>query len=424
MRFRFQVDGRDVAPGGLADALKSSILKAGAQRVAADLDGLVCPDHGSTPKIVTKPDGSGYSVESCCELLDSQVRECFGTAVDPRSSKVTASEMPNSAAVSESTDRPPRAFISHTSADKNRFVRRFCDLLRERGIEPWLDERELLPGDNLVEKIFDEGISKSDVFIIVLSRDSIERPWVKKELSVAVVQKIEGAVKALIPIVLDGVDVPIVLKDTVWEKVDDLDDIARHADRVAAAVFGRAPAPIAPPPAYAGIPVHKLAGLEPDDERIFVMACEQLLASQLAYPYIDFRKLEERALSMGMPREYIYECIHVLDKHGYFDDVGGYHSDERPLRGKVSSFAFERYLEAYRPEAYRDEKRAILSAIVNEKMYYSRQLVQALGIHEYIVDHVLDGLERAGDVMASHHSSGIDIRPEPSLSRKLRQLEG
>ena len=424
MKFRLQIDGRDVPSGGLAEALKSSVLKAGAQRVAANLDGLACPEHGSTPQIVTTPDGSGYGVQSCCELLDSHVRERFGVAVNPLSSQVVVSETPNAALMNELPERPPRAFISHTSADKDRFVLQFCHLLRERGIEPWLDERELLPGDNLVDKIFNDGISSSDVFIVVLSANSIERPWVKKELSVAVVQKIEGVVKALIPIVLDGVTVPAVLKDTVWEKVDDINDIARHVDRIAAAIFGRIPATIAPAPAYTGMSVHKLAGLEPDDERIFVMACEQLLANRIAYPYIDFRSLEQRASDMGMPQEYIYECIHVLDKQGYFHDVGGYHGDERPLRGKVSPFAFERYLETYRSDEYRDEKRRILSAIVNENMHYSRQIVQELRIHEYIVDHVIEGLERAGDVMASHHSSGIDIRPEPSLPRRLRQLEG
>jgi len=83
----------------------------------------------------------------------------------------------------------PKVFLSHSSADKPRIVNRLDKLLRERGIDVWLDERELLPEKNLVEEIFTHGISKSDVFLVVLSANSIERPWVIEELSVAVVQK-------------------------------------------------------------------------------------------------------------------------------------------------------------------------------------------------------------------------------------------
>jgi hypothetical protein len=204
--------------------------------------------------------------------------------------------------------------------------------------------------------------------------------------------------------------------------VDDLDDIERHADQIAAAIFGRLPAPVAPPPAYAGLPVHKLAGLEPDDERIFVIACEQLFTRDSAHPIVDLPVVEGQVRALGMIEDRVYECIQVLEQRGYFHDVGHYLGENRPLSARVSSFAFERYLEAYRPAEYRDEKRRILSAIVNENMHNSRQIAGARSIHEYVVDHVIKQLESAGDVIASHHMQGIDVRPQPSLARKLRQI--
>ncbi|MCQ9427586.1 toll/interleukin-1 receptor domain-containing protein, partial [Pseudomonas sp. LJDD11] len=55
-------------------------------------------------------------------------------------------------------DMSPKVFVSHASEDKDRFVLDFAKQLRANGIDAWLDKWEMLPGDSLVTKIFDEGI--------------------------------------------------------------------------------------------------------------------------------------------------------------------------------------------------------------------------------------------------------------------------
>lgn len=422
IRFSMKIGGRAVQPGGFADAFKSSAAAMLAQQVGAKLDGLVCDEHGTPPAIEPKAEGSGYSVKSCCEALDARVRERF--QMDARvQDKENAAATATSTGEADLKNRTPRAFISHTSSDKARFVRPLCDLLVARGIEPWLDERELLPGDNLVDKIFNEGISASDVFIIVLSANSIDRPWLKEELSVGVVQKIAGVVKAIIPIVLDDVTPPPVLSATVWETVSDLTALEKHADRIAASIFGRMPAPIAPAPAYAGIPVHKLAGLEADDERIFVIACEQILSNNFAYPIVDLGQVQRAAQAIGMSEDQIYECVHVLEQHGYFRELRHYLGENQPQHARIGSFAFERYLEVYRPKEYRDEKKRVIGAIANRNMAHSRQIAGELNIHEYVVEHIFGLLESAGHIKTVAHSEGLTLRELPSLARKLRELE-
>ncbi len=76
----------------------------------------------------------------------------------------------------------PKVFISHASEDKQRFVMGFADDLLKNGVEVWLDTWEMLPGDSLVEKVF-EGIGNAEAVIIVLSANSINKPWVKEELN-------------------------------------------------------------------------------------------------------------------------------------------------------------------------------------------------------------------------------------------------
>jgi hypothetical protein len=72
-----------------------------------------------------------------------------------------------------------RVFLSHSSKDKP-FVRKLAEHL-ERGsqILAWLDEREIPPGANIVEKI---GLGlESEFVLLILSPDSVDSAWVKEE---------------------------------------------------------------------------------------------------------------------------------------------------------------------------------------------------------------------------------------------------
>jgi acetyl esterase/lipase len=91
----------------------------------------------------------------------------------------------------------PKVFISHASEDKDRFVIKFAERLRANGIDPWLDKWEMLPGDSLVDKIFD-GIEQAQAVIVVLSTNSVSKRWVREEINAAFVKRVNDASK-LIP---------------------------------------------------------------------------------------------------------------------------------------------------------------------------------------------------------------------------------
>src|SRR5688500_2817852 len=108
----------------------------------------------------------------------------------------------------------PKVFISHASEDKDRFVLQFAQRLRQNGIDAWLDKWEMLPGDSLVNKIFDEGIKDASAVIVVLSQFSVEKPWIREELNAAFIKRIDYGIK-LIPVVIDNCEIPEVLKSTL-----------------------------------------------------------------------------------------------------------------------------------------------------------------------------------------------------------------
>jgi hypothetical protein len=100
-------------------------------------------------------------------------------------------------------------FISYSHSDKP-FARALHDTLQGRGIRCWLDEKQLLPGDDLYEHI-DRGIRKWDKLLLCCSEHSLKpASWVDKEIVTALEKEDEltrerGAkVWALVPLDLDG----------------------------------------------------------------------------------------------------------------------------------------------------------------------------------------------------------------------------
>jgi hypothetical protein len=165
------------------------------------------------------------------------------------------------------TSRPPLVFFSHSHEDKDRFVIPFATALRAKGVEAWVDEWEMLPGDSLVDKIFEEGLKDAAAIIVVLSAHSIKSKWVREELNAAVVARIEKGTR-LIPILLDNVEVPQALKNTVWVVVRQPADFQQALAKVVDAIFQqRTRPPLGPGPGFAQVAA--IAGLRSSDTLVF-----------------------------------------------------------------------------------------------------------------------------------------------------------
>lgn len=98
-------------------------------------------------------------------------------------------------------------FISYSHADKD-FARRLHDTLQARGIRCWLDERQLLPGDQ-IHRAIDEAVRLWDKVLLCCSEAALTSWWVDKEIQKAL-QKEEQLwrergteVLAIIPLNLD-----------------------------------------------------------------------------------------------------------------------------------------------------------------------------------------------------------------------------
>ena len=118
----------------------------------------------------------------------------------------------------ETAPRPLRVFLCHSSGDKPA-VRELWERLRiEEGIKPWLDEEDLLPGQDWGREI-PKAVKASDVVIVCLSRSATSKAgYVQKEIGYAldVAEEQPDGTIFLIPLKLEECDVPERLRRWHW----------------------------------------------------------------------------------------------------------------------------------------------------------------------------------------------------------------
>jgi hypothetical protein len=108
----------------------------------------------------------------------------------------------------------PLVFLSYAHEDRAA-VRLFYDRLRDAGFEPWMDEINLLPGEDWQHSIRN-AIRSSDFVVLFLSAHAVsKRGYVQKEIRTSLdmlAEQPEGRV-FLIPVRLDECELPAPLND-------------------------------------------------------------------------------------------------------------------------------------------------------------------------------------------------------------------
>lgn len=311
----------------------------------------------------------------------------------------------------------PKVFISHASEDKDRFVIPLARRLRSDGVDAWLDKWEMAPGDSLVDRIFEEGIGNADVFLVVISDASVNKPWVREELNVGLVQRIEGACK-LIPIVLDGASVPVALKATVWQSIGDPTDFDLEYSRVLAAIFGVTERPeLGAPPAYAG--AAPLPALPPSDSIVLSALVQAVI--ERGDLHVDGPDLHTRCESDGLDGAMVVESLHALEADGLIEDAQ-LMSANRVMHVKVSWPGVLTVLAATRPELG-DVQHRLLAHLVNDPAtsFGVQDLANLVGEPAIVVEALLVPYESRDLLdMARFLGGHVDVRNiSPLLKREI-----
>lgn len=156
----------------------------------------------------------------------------------------TAVPRPYEGTVVATGSRPLRVFLCHASADKPA-VRELYERLRTDGMDPWLDEETLLPGQDWDLEIR-KTVRASDVVLVCLSERAISKAgYVQKEVSLVLDvadEQPEGTI-FLIPVKLEPCDIPARLSRWHWVNLFEQRGYERllRALRARSEALGRAP---------------------------------------------------------------------------------------------------------------------------------------------------------------------------------------
>lgn len=283
----------------------------------------------------------------------------------------------------------PRVFISHASEDKERFVLGFAEQLRSRGIDAWLDKWEILPGDSLVDKIFEEGLRSAAAIIVVLSHNSVSKRWVREELNAGIVARIQRQTK-IIPVVIDDCEVPEALKSTVWERIPNLEEYEPQLIRIVNAVFEhREKPPLGPAPAYLDRDIPPIHGLQRTDT--IALQCIGEMVVERSDNIITPEEVIARSEKEGLQSEAALDAVEILETEGYLtiNRVAG-----GAPRGisymALTSFGFHEFATAYVPGFPNVVYRQVALQILNYDKSQSTEIAEAIGQPLVVVNHVLD----------------------------------
>lgn len=291
----------------------------------------------------------------------------------------------------------PAVFLSHATEDNDRFARAFAKRLQDAGMDVWFDEWEILPGDSLVDKVFEEGLKSADAMVIVLSASSIDKPWVREEINAGFVKRVEGKCK-LIPVILDDVQVPEALASTVLQKIPNPESYEAELDRIVRAIHNDRNRPEAGSvPGYADLVA--LPGLYSTDTLVLRAAGDMALEGDSLL--IQSMELLPRLQAEGVTPDAFLESLQVLEDHWYVEV-------HRTLGSGVeaaSSFSMtvaglDLYAQEFIP-GYGEMLTKVVVELVNGEKAGDRQIAEATGVQRMLVEHNFDVLESRGLVRVS-----------------------
>ena len=269
LRVALPAESQAQAPGlaRLLSALDTGVLSAEAlrERLTADpsfaqvLRGLVGQQINLGGMAVSFGEGN--------QIGDVSIRDLAGrdiVTVNVYHGAPTPAPLPEPHPATPSERRKLRIFLCHSSADKAA-VRRLSRLLAKGGAAPWLDEEQLIPGQDW-RRAIPSVVESSDVALVCLSRDAVSREgYLRDEIAFALTvaeRRPEGEI-FLVPLLLEPCDVPARLARWHWVSLSEPQGVGRllRALRARAAELGAvvpevpadawlvSPPAVAPPPA-------------------------------------------------------------------------------------------------------------------------------------------------------------------------------
>lgn len=302
-----------------------------------------------------------------------------------------------------------KTFICYSHKDRERFVSGFYKKLMSYGVDISIDELDILPGDSLPTRIFDELIDDCENFIVVLSEHSIKSKWVNEELDSGMIQKITKGAR-LIPIVLDNLALEMLpnrLRHLHCHYIKNLNDFEDDAKFVADVCLGNTEIhrPLPLPPRIDSSTIPNWPGFNKID--VLVLTEIITIAMEQDTDWIEGQELMKR-LSDQLTIEQLVETIDFLESKRAI-------KVERTTDRKIENSMIEVYTQTiiyYLKYCFDDVDNRIMKPLASclllkgDVWLVSSEISKELGINHYLFRKLLDRFSANEYIMSSQGLSG------------------
>lgn len=126
-------------------------------------------------------------------------------------------------------------FISYNHRDAAFAEALAQNLLRQKH-HVWIDKWEMNVGDSLADRV-QQALTRSSAVLVILSPNSVESGWCRRELNAALVREIEEKSSIILPCLIADCEIPLFLRDKLYADFrSDADEafwkVLRSLDRV------------------------------------------------------------------------------------------------------------------------------------------------------------------------------------------------
>lgn len=182
---KLEFNGKPFNPQNFTETLLKAAMESVAEQMHDKVSTIRHPVTGEFPTVVvsgTSLEDMSMRIEGSPELL-SLVNERLGVTHDADSGTEPDTIVSTT----------PKVFLSYAWEDKE-VASRIAHALQANGIDTWWAEWCMSAGDSLRQKI-EEGLGDCSHFVVLLTTNSISKPWVNLEIDAGLMLKLQSQSK-------------------------------------------------------------------------------------------------------------------------------------------------------------------------------------------------------------------------------------
>lgn len=294
---KFTIDGKEVRPDQIGKELTRVVAKAAFEQVSKEmrerLEAIRHPETGEFPTVVVFGDSIesiSFKIEGSAQLLET-VRE-----------RLTPEEL-RMVQFPETELGAPRVFLSFAWEDE-KLAERIARAFQAEGIDTWFAGWSLTAGDSMRQEI-DKGLAQCTHFVVLLTPDSIDKPWVNQEMDAGLIRKIEDKAKFIaLRKDVPAAELPPLLKGMISPSLDDFEPAMRQLIDDIHGVSRKPPLGPAPPAATMA-----KTGYSAGASAIAKVFVEETKDALFGDPQ---RTIEELKTKTGLSEEDVRDAVHEL----------------------------------------------------------------------------------------------------------------